>query len=95
MSCTHGGPLEAEQAKHATIGKCYSISEYHQELEIFGEYSFRSCICFWLGESFSGGATGGSPCSGEEDSPLCGGYLQLGALVRREERKSGVVDMVQ
>jgi hypothetical protein len=80
VSCTHGGPLEAEQVKHATIGKCYSISEYHRELEIFGEYSFRSCICFWLGE---------------EDSPLCGGYLQLGALVRPEEGKSGVVDMVQ
>jgi hypothetical protein len=29
---------------------------------------------------------GGSPCSGEEDSPLCGGYLQLGVFVRPEER---------
>jgi hypothetical protein len=31
----------------------------------------------------------------EEDSPLCGGYLQLGALVWPKERKSGVVDRVQ
>jgi hypothetical protein len=38
---------------------------------------------------------GGSPCSGEEDSPLCGRYLQLGALIRPEERKSGIVDRVQ
>jgi hypothetical protein len=38
---------------------------------------------------------GRSPCSGEEDSPLCGGYLQLRALVRQEERRSGVVDRVQ
>jgi hypothetical protein len=37
----------------------------------------------------------GSPCSGKEDSPLCDGYLQLGALVRSEERKSGVVDRVR
>jgi hypothetical protein len=78
MSCTHGGPLEAEQVKHA-----------------FVEYSSRSCICCCLRESFSGGATGGSPCSAEEDSPLCAGYLQLGALVRLEESKSGIVDRVQ
>jgi hypothetical protein len=37
--CTHGGPLEAEQAKHVAAGGCYSISKHHWELEIFGEYS--------------------------------------------------------
>jgi hypothetical protein len=95
VSCTHGGPLEAQQAKHAVAGGSYSISEHRRELEVFGEYSSRSCICCWLCESFSRGATGGSPCSGEEDSSLCGVYLQLRALVRLKERKSGVVDRVQ
>jgi hypothetical protein len=38
---------------------------------------------------------GGSPCSGEEDSLLCGGYLQLWALVLLEERKSRIIDRVQ
>jgi hypothetical protein len=66
VSYTHGGPLEAEQAKHVAVGGLYSILEHHQELEVFGEYSSRSCICYWLCESFSGGATGGSPCSGEK-----------------------------
>jgi hypothetical protein len=36
--CTHGGPLEAKQVKHAAAG-CYSISEHRRELEIFDEYS--------------------------------------------------------
>jgi hypothetical protein len=39
VSCTHGGPLEAEQAKHVAAGGCYSTSKYRRELEIFGEYS--------------------------------------------------------
>jgi hypothetical protein len=39
-----GGPLEAEQVKHATASGRHSISEHRQELEIFGEYSSRSCI---------------------------------------------------
>jgi hypothetical protein len=95
MSCTHGGPLEAEQVNHAAAGGCYNISKHRQELEIFGEYSSGSCICCWLRESFSGGAKGGSPCSGEEDSLLCGRYLQLGALVQPEERKPCIVDSVQ
>jgi hypothetical protein len=75
VSYIHGGPLEAEQAKHAVAGGRHNILEHHRELEVFGEYSSRSCICCWLCESFSGGVTGGSPCNGEEDSPLCGGYL--------------------
>jgi hypothetical protein len=37
----------------------------------------------------------GSPYNGEEDSPLCGGYLQLGASVRPEEKIPGVIDRVQ
>jgi hypothetical protein len=37
----------------------------------------------------------GSPCSGEADSSLCGGYQQLGALVQSKEGKSGAVDRVQ
>jgi hypothetical protein len=86
VSCTHGGPLEAKQAKHTAAGGCYSISEHRWELEIFGEYSSQSCICCWLRESFFGGATGGSPCSDEEDSLLCGGYLQLGALVLERKK---------
>jgi hypothetical protein len=44
VSCTHGGPLEAEQAKHTAAGGCHNISEHHRELEVFGEYSSRSCI---------------------------------------------------
>jgi hypothetical protein len=95
VSCTHGGPLEAEQAKHVAAGGRHNISEHRRELEVFGEYSFRSCIYHWLCESFSEGATGGSPCNGEEDSPLCGRYLQLGPLVRPEEMKSCVVDRAQ
>jgi hypothetical protein len=39
VSCTHGGPLEAEQVKHAAAGECYSISKHRRELERFGEYS--------------------------------------------------------
>jgi hypothetical protein len=73
VSCTHVGPFEAEQAKHAAAGGCYNILKHRRELEVFGEYSSRSCICCWLRESFSEGVTRGSPCSGEEDSPLCGG----------------------
>jgi hypothetical protein len=57
VSCTHRGPLEAEQAKHTTVGGRYSISEHRRELEVFGEYSSRSCICCWLHESFFEGAT--------------------------------------
>jgi hypothetical protein len=68
MSCAHRGTLEAEQAEHTVIGGCYNILEHCQELEIFGEYLSRSCICCWLRESFSGGATRGSPCSDEADS---------------------------
>jgi hypothetical protein len=41
------------------------------------------------------GAAGGSPCSGEADSPLCGRYQQLGALIRSEEGKSGAINKVQ
>jgi hypothetical protein len=44
VSCTHGGPLEAEQAKYTAAGGCHNISEHRQELEVFGEYSSRSCI---------------------------------------------------
>jgi hypothetical protein len=39
VSCTHGGLLEAEQAKHAVVGGCYNILKYRREREIFGEYS--------------------------------------------------------
>jgi hypothetical protein len=39
MSCTHGGPLEAEQVKHIVTGGCYNISKHHRDLEIFGKYS--------------------------------------------------------
>jgi hypothetical protein len=28
VSCTHGGPLEAEQEKHAAVGGCYSILKH-------------------------------------------------------------------
>jgi hypothetical protein len=85
VSYTHGGPLEVEQAKHAAADGCYSISEHRREIEIFGEYSSRSYICCWLHEPFSIGATGGSPCSGEEDSPLCDEYLQLGLWFGRKK----------
>jgi hypothetical protein len=95
VSCTHGGLLEAEQAKHVAASGRYNISEHRRKLEVFDEYSSQSCIFYWLCESFSGGATRGSPCSSEEDSPLCCGYLQLGALVRPEERKSCIVNRVQ
>jgi hypothetical protein len=47
VSCTHGGLLEAEQAKHAAAGGRYSISEHRQELEVFGEYS--SDLAFVVG----------------------------------------------
>jgi hypothetical protein len=39
VSCTHGGPLEAMQAKNVAAGGRYSISKHRWELEIFGEYS--------------------------------------------------------
>jgi hypothetical protein len=88
MSCTHEGPLEAEQAKHTVAGGRHNISEHRLKLEVFGEYSSRSCICCWLCESFSRGAKGGSPCRSEE-------ILRYVALVRPKERKSSVVDRVQ
>jgi hypothetical protein len=50
VSCTHGGPLEAKQAKHAAAGGRHSISEHRRKLVVFGEYSSRSCICCWLCE---------------------------------------------
>jgi hypothetical protein len=92
---TPAGTLEAEQEKHTTAGRCYSISKHHREPEVFCEYSSRPYICRWICESLSGGATGGSPCSGEAEFPLCGGYQQLRALVRSKEGKLGVVDRVQ
>jgi hypothetical protein len=95
LSNAHGGTLEAEQVKHATASGCYNISEHHRESEVFGEYSSQPCICYWIRELLSGGAAGGSPCSGDADSPLCGRYQQLGTLVWSEEGKSSVVDMVQ
>jgi hypothetical protein len=70
-------PMEAclMLSKQSTQPLVDTTTEHRQELEVFGEYSSRSCICCWLCESFFGGATGGSPCSSEEDSPLGGGYL--------------------
>jgi hypothetical protein len=91
LSNTPGGTLEA---KHATAGGCYSISEHRREPEVFDEYSSRPCICRWIHEPLSGGATGGPLCSGEADSSLCRGYQQLGALVQLKEGKSDVVDRV-
>jgi hypothetical protein len=38
VSCTHRGPLEAEQAKHIIAGGRHNISEQHRELEVFGKY---------------------------------------------------------
>jgi 23S rRNA A1618 N6-methylase RlmF len=66
---------------HATVGECYSIPKHHYELEVFSECPSRSYLCYWTHESFCGGVVGGSHCSGEADSPLCGGYQQSGALV--------------
>jgi hypothetical protein len=40
VSCTHGGPFEAKQAKHTTAGGRHSIMEHHRELDVLGEYSF-------------------------------------------------------
>jgi hypothetical protein len=54
MSYTHGGPLEAEQAKHAATGGCHSISKHRRELEIFGEgveyitAANATCQALWL-----------------------------------------------
>jgi hypothetical protein len=85
VSCTQRGPLEAEQAKHTAAGGRHSILEHHRGLELFGDYSSRSCIYCWLCESFSGGATRGSPCSSEEDSPLCGGTCNWGLWFGRKK----------
>jgi hypothetical protein len=82
LSNAHGGTCDADQAKNTATSGCYNTSEHHREPKVFGEYSSRSCICHWIREPLSGGAVGGSPCSGEADSPLCGEYQQLGALER-------------
>jgi hypothetical protein len=37
-------------------------------------------ICCWVCESISIGVMGGSSCSGEADSLLCGGHHQLGGI---------------
>jgi hypothetical protein len=41
------------------------------------------------------GAMGGSPCSSQANSSLCGGNQQLGILVRKEEEGSGPGDRFQ
>jgi hypothetical protein len=70
VSCTQRGPLEAEQAKHTAAGGRHSILEHHRGLELFGDYSSRSCIYCWLCESFS---------------PLCGGTCNWGLWFGRKK----------
>jgi hypothetical protein len=47
MSCTHGDPLEAEQAKHAAAGGCYNISKHHRSLRYL--VNTRSDLAFAVG----------------------------------------------